>query len=158
MHITILALGSTGDILPYAALGHHLKSVGYEILFVTSENYESLISGHGIPFVGLPGDAQAILRSNGDTIFSLFRSFAELSQGLTQILDPEHPQLGSTDLIVNQLPIGLYGCDLAERLDVPMIQASVIPLTPTGSFPMMGWPAATSKIAAYNRLSYFDEP
>jgi UDP:flavonoid glycosyltransferase YjiC (YdhE family) len=154
LHITILALGSTGDILPYAALGHHLKSVGYDVLFVTSENFEGLISGLGINFLGIPGNAQAIVRSNSANIFSLFRSFAELSKGLTIILDPEHPEIGRTDLILNQLPIGLYGYDLAEKLDVPMIQASVIPLTPTRAFPMMGWPAVSSKIPGFNRLSF----
>ena len=144
MYITILALGSVGDILPYAALGHHLRCVGNEVLFVTSENFEGLISGFEINFLGIPGDAQAIVRSNGANIFSLFRSFADLSRGLTSLLDPQHPELRRTELILNQLPIGLYGYDLAEKLDVPMIQASVIPLTPTKAFPMMGWPASDS--------------
>ena len=153
LHITIIALGSTGDILPYATLGHHLRSVGYEVLFVTSENYRSLISGLKLSFLGVPGDAKSVIEASGANIFSLFRSFADLSRGLSAVLDPEHPEINHTDLILNQLPIGVYGYDLAERLGVPMIQAAVIPLTPTKSFPMVGWPAASSKNPTYNRLS-----
>jgi len=45
-----------------------------------------------------------------------------------------------TDIIVNQLPGRLYGYDLAQKLGVPMVMGAVMPLTPTGVFPMLGFP------------------
>jgi hypothetical protein len=33
MHITILALGSRGDVQPYAVLGSGLKSAGHQVRF-----------------------------------------------------------------------------------------------------------------------------
>lgn len=39
MHITILALGSTGDILPYAALGGGLLQAGHQIRFITFSDF-----------------------------------------------------------------------------------------------------------------------
>ena len=95
------ALGSTGDILPYAALGHHLKSAGYEVSFVSSENYRTLVSGLKLSFFGVPDDAKNVIEASGAKILSLFRSFADLSRGLTAILDPGHPELGHTNLILN---------------------------------------------------------
>ncbi len=76
----------------------------------------------------------------GANILSLLKSFADLSRGLTTILDPGHPELGHTNLILDQLPIGVYSYGPAEKLAVPMIRTAVIPLTPTKSFPMVGWP------------------
>jgi UDP:flavonoid glycosyltransferase YjiC (YdhE family) len=61
--------------------------------------------------------------------------------------------LGETDLIINQLPAGLYGFDLAEKYGVPMVLASVIPLARTNTFPLMGFP--TLPLPAYNRLTYY---
>ena len=37
MHITILALGSRGDVMPYVTLGKGLKAVGHQVRFVTFE-------------------------------------------------------------------------------------------------------------------------
>jgi sterol 3beta-glucosyltransferase len=70
------------------------------------------------------------------------------------ILDPSAAWLTESRAIVNQLPIGLYGFDLAERLAIPHIRVAVIPLTPTSEFPMMGWPAALSFLPGYNRFGY----
>jgi UDP:flavonoid glycosyltransferase YjiC (YdhE family) len=56
MHITILALGSRGDVIPYIALGKGLKAVGHRVRFVTFENFESLIAPQGLDFHPIRGD------------------------------------------------------------------------------------------------------
>ncbi|MEP6895845.1 MAG: glycosyltransferase, partial [Chloroflexota bacterium] len=67
--------------------------------------------------------------------------------------DLSAPQLGETDLIINQLPGGLYGFDLAEKYGVPMVLAAVIPLARTSAFPLMGFPKLS--IPGYNKATYF---
>jgi hypothetical protein len=42
-------------------------------------------------------------------------------------------------LIINHLLGGLYEYDLAEKHDVPMMLASVIPLSRTSKVPLMGF-------------------
>ncbi len=61
MHITILALGSHGDVLPFATLGKGLKTVGHQIRFVTFENFREMVVAHGLNFWPIQGDSQAIL-------------------------------------------------------------------------------------------------
>jgi UDP:flavonoid glycosyltransferase YjiC (YdhE family) len=56
-------------------------------------------------------------------------------------------------LIINQLPAGLYGFDLAEKYGVPMAQAAVIPLARTRAFPLMGVPKFP--LPGYNIATYF---
>ncbi|MFN2224019.1 MAG: glycosyltransferase, partial [Candidatus Promineifilaceae bacterium] len=154
MIITFLALGSTGDILPYATLARALQDAGYRPVFVTSEDYRPLLDRLGVPGRFIPGDAQAAIAEAGADARRLMLAFAELSRALPSILDPSAAWLKDSRAVVNQLPIGLYGFDLAQRLAIPHIQAAVIPLTPTADFPMMGWPAALSFLPGYNRWSF----
>jgi UDP:flavonoid glycosyltransferase YjiC (YdhE family) len=87
-------------------------------------------------------------------MLALTQTFGKLSRAITQESDWLHPIFKETDLVINQLPGGLYGYDLAEKYRVPMVLASVIPMTRTRAFPMMGWPSVLSTAPGYNRLTY----
>src|SRR5688500_2792000 len=136
MHITILALGSLGDIQPYATLGCALKAAGHQVRFITFERFNSLIAEHELDFHPVHGNARALVASGGADMLGLFRSFGSLAEGYAR--DLSVPYLGETDLIVNQLPLGLYGFDLAEKFGVSMVLAAVMPLARTQAFQVMG--------------------
>jgi sterol 3beta-glucosyltransferase len=151
MHITILALGSRGDIQPYATLGNGLKSAGHQVRFITFETFSSLVAENKLDFHPIQGDAQALVASGGANMLGLMRSFGSLAEGYA--CDLSAPQLGETDLIINQLPACLYGFDLAEKYSVPLVQAAVIPLARTKMFPLMGFPKLN--LPGYNRATYY---
>lgn len=140
--------------MPYAALGKGLRSAGHQVCFVTAENFEPMVTARGLDFLPVRGDAQALVQDAGADMLALVRSFSDLSKALTRDLDQLAPVLQETDVILNQLPGGLYGYDLAEKFDTPMILAAVIPLTRTTAFPMMGWPSRFAAVPGYNGLSY----
>lgn len=150
MHITILALGSHGDIQPYASLGNGLKSAGHQVRFITFENFASLVVENELDFHPIHGNAQALVANGGADMSGLVRSFGSLAEGYAR--DLSAPYLGGTDLIINQLPAGLYGFDLAEKYGVPMALASVIPLARTRMFPLMGFPNLA--LPGYNKATY----
>lgn len=151
MHITILALGSRGDVAPYAALGSGLKSAGNEVRFITFESFAPLVAEHRLDLHPVQGNAQALVTNGGAEMFGLIRSFGSLAEGYAR--DLSAPHLGETDLIINQLPAGLYGFDLAEKYRVPMVMASVIPLARTKMFPLMGFP--NLRLPGYNLATYY---
>lgn len=151
MHITILALGSRGDIQPYATLGKGLKSAGHQVRFITFESFASLVTENQLDFYPIEGNAQALVASGGTNMLGLMRSFGSLAEGYAR--DLSSPQLGDTDLIINQLPAGLYGFDLADKYGVPMVLASVIPLARTRIFPLMGFPHLP--LPGYNKVTYY---
>lgn len=151
MHITILALGSRGDVQPYATLGNGLKSAGHTIRFITFENFAHLVAENQLDFHPIHGNSQALVAQGGADMLALMRSFGSLAEGYAH--DLSAPYLGETDLIINQLPAGLYGYDLAEKFGVPMVQAAVIPLARTGAFPLMGFPKLP--VPGYNRATYY---
>jgi len=150
MHITILALGSRGDIQPYAVLGSGLKKKGHQVRFITLENFSDLIADCGLDFHSLPGDAQSLVASAGPNMTALIRSFGSLAKSYPA--DLSDPLLGETELIINQLPGGLFGYDLAEKYRLPMVLAAVIPLARTKTFPLMGFPSLPWE--SYNNWTY----
>jgi UDP:flavonoid glycosyltransferase YjiC (YdhE family) len=151
MHITILALGSRGDIQPYASLGNGLKTAGHQVRFITFENYASLIAANELDFHSIRGNAQALVAHAGANTLALIRSFSSLAKGYVSNLSSQN--LGETDLIINQLPVGLFGVDLAEKHGIPMVLASVIPLARTRAFPVMGFPRIP--LPGYNKATYY---
>ncbi|MFZ5881898.1 MAG: glycosyltransferase [Chloroflexota bacterium] len=150
MHITILALGSRGDVQPYATLGKGLKSAGHSVRFITFESFASLVAENELDFHPIQGNAQALVAQAGTDMLKLVRSFGSLAEEYTRALSA--PQLGKTDLIINQLPAGLYGYDLAEKYGIPLALASVIPLARTRAFPLMGFPRLPWP--GYNQATY----
>jgi UDP:flavonoid glycosyltransferase YjiC (YdhE family) len=151
MHITILALGSRGDIQPCATLGNGLKAAGHQVRFITFENFATLVAENGLDFHPIQGDAQALVANAGADMLALIRSFSSLAKDYAR--DLSAPYLSETDLIINQLPGGMYGFDLAEKFGVPMILAAVIPLARTQAFPFMGFPRLP--LPGYNKATYY---
>jgi UDP:flavonoid glycosyltransferase YjiC (YdhE family) len=57
MHITILALGSHGDVLPFTVLGQGLWDAGHEVRMVTFEGFRDMVERRGLELFPVSGDA-----------------------------------------------------------------------------------------------------
>lgn len=164
MHITILALGSYGDVLPLVTLGKGLKTAGHQVRVATFENFGPMVARHHLDFHPLRGDAQAILQAGsglalaeaGQNVlrmwWTVMQSFGVMAQSYAR--DLSAPGLRDTDLIINQLPGGLYGYDLAEKLERPMFLAAVMPLARTRAFPMLAFPPLLERGPSLSAFSY----
>jgi UDP:flavonoid glycosyltransferase YjiC (YdhE family) len=164
MKVTILALGSRGDIVPLVVLGGALLRAGHGVRLATFENFEGMVRAAGLDYWPVRGDSQSMLNAGAGLALSesghnvvrmwvsVMRSFGVMARSFAQ--DFVALAKEKTDLIINQLPIGLYGIDLAQKLDVPMITAAVIPMTPTRAFPMLAFPTRFGRSARYNLLTY----
>lgn len=148
---------------PYTALGAGLKRAGYAVRVATFENFKGMVERAGLDFHPVKGDSQALLTSVGGMnlgesgsnpirfMRALRQTFASLIEDYIAAFSAE--SLFDSDLIINQLPGSFFGYDLAEKLRIPHIAASVIPLTPTRAWPMVLLPAF-SLGGWYNRLTY----
>lgn len=164
MNITILALGSRGDVVPYLSLGKGLKARGHQVRIATFVNFESLVAHHQLDFYPIHGDIQKILtgvrglsmidagRNPARMTWSVPRVFSTMAEGFAQ--DLSTPVLQDSELIVNQLPGGMYGYSLSEQLGVPMVLAAVMPLTPSRYLPMLAFPSQPASIPGYNTLTH----
>ena len=161
----ILALGSRGDVVPYAALGRALQAAGHRVRLATFENFRDLVIAQGLDFRPIRGDAQALLAGAGglelgESGQNILKQFNGLRHSFGQLagsygVDAAAAAQGGVDLIINPLPGALYGVDLAEALGVPMVQAAVLPLAPTRAWPLLAFPARLGRLPGFNEFSYF---
>ena len=61
--ITVLAIGSTGDLYPYRALALGLQKAGHQVRVATNPNFEAFVRGLGLYFAAIAGDFHALLAS-----------------------------------------------------------------------------------------------
>ncbi len=144
MRITILALGSRGDVQPYVSLGKGLTGAGHHVRVATFETFRDMVIEQGLGFHPVTGDAQALLQiasqHNMTSTRNPFKVMKAVMRSYGSIVDDyvaafSSDALNDSDAILNQLPGGLFGVDLAEKLRIPYLTVSVIPLTPTHAFP-----------------------
>ncbi len=152
--ITILCLGSRGDVFPYLALGQRLAQSGIQVTAISFENFAPLVRQAGLEFLPVRGDAEALVQTAGANMFRLATSFSRAALVLQEDIARAEETIADSSLLLNQLPGGVFGGDLAERHGVPMVLLAVMPLVPTTAFPALGLPRAPRRLPGYNRLSY----
>jgi len=163
MKIALYALGSRGDIEPYIALGVGLARAGHDVRIVTHQNYGTMIKAHGLGFFSVRGDVQEAANSpemkalleKGNFIQITRHTSAMAAQAALQWAEDGLAGCQGVDLIVAGIG-GLFSAlALAEKLNVPLLQAYLIPFHPTAEFPGVLLPDAVGRLGgSFNRLSH----
>ncbi|MFO7322884.1 MAG: glycosyltransferase [Chloroflexota bacterium] len=159
MNITILTLGSRGDVQPYVALGVGLKAVGHNVTVCTGRNFESFITAHGLTYGFMDADflqlmqdpaTRKSLQGRGNPV-KLMREVFDL---LRRVLNDAWKAAQGSDAIIYH-PKALAGYHIAEKLRIPAFVSAPVPLlTPTASFPSPLVPARMQLGPAFNRFSH----
>lgn len=161
MRITILAGGSRGDVQPYVALGKGLQDAGHTICLLSTDDFQDLVTEHGLAFASTGGNAQETARElqalveQGKTL----KVFAQMKSA-TEKLAVQAAKRGlevceGSDLILGGLSGLFSGRALSEKLGIPLLLAYLVPLTPTHAFPSPLTPLPqTSLMRWLNKPSY----
>ncbi len=163
MQIAIIAMGSRGDVQPYLALGKGLKAAGHIVRLITHENFDKLVTSYGLEFCPVQGNVQEVMESpelrklleQGN-----FLAINKYTSKLVKDISIEWARDGlaacrGMDLIIAGVG-GLYlAISLAEKLNIPFLQAYIFPFTPTKAFPAILLPQSIGKLGGtVNRLSH----
>src|SRR5262245_10414580 len=65
MHITIIALGTRGDVQPAIALGKGLQAAGHSVRIAASQVFGEWIQSHHLEFGLVKTDIQAMMNGEG---------------------------------------------------------------------------------------------
>lgn len=161
-HLTIITIGSRGDVQPYVALGRGLQTAGFGVRLATHELFRDFVADHGLEFAPLAGDPQAMLdtpegqawlESDRNPV-QFLRYFIRLSRPrLRQNFADSVVACRGTDAIIYS-SLGVTGYHVAEMMGIPAIMTALQPYTPTTAFPAVG--AKTPPISAgwINYLSH----
>jgi sterol 3beta-glucosyltransferase len=161
MRITILTVGSRGDVQPYIALGRGLRAAGHQITLATHAAWEQHTRTAGLGWARLEGGfhrfqetevGQAWMAAGARPIPFLRTVYPQTVRLLReQLADAVAACAGAEALVFTHLAIA--GWHLAERLGLPCCGASLQPVTPTRCFPTpLLRPVFSSGLA--NRLSH----
>lgn len=159
--ITIIAPGSRGDVQPYVALGVGLKDAGHTVRILTAQDFHNLVTMYGLEFRDMGGNMQAVaqdmqgLLEQGNFLKILASMGKTAEQLVSQVSRSGMTACQDADLIIAG-PGGLFvGAALAEKLNIPFIQAFYFPFTPTREFPNALAPLPPLRLPApINRLSH----
>lgn len=163
MQIAIIALGTQGDVQPYVALGKGLKATGYSVRVVTHQNFQTLVESHGLEFCGVTGSVQEILETEEmrallekGNFFAVTRQTAKEAERAAVLWARESlDACAGADLLLAGVGGLFVALALAEKLKIPLLQAHLVPFTPTKTFPAVVLPAALPELGgSLNRVSH----
>src|SRR5215217_7513065 len=166
MRITIITIGSRGDVQPYIALGLGLKNAKHEVRLATSANFAAAIRRRGLDFFPIEGEPQAMLQSEtGQAILDagsnpfLFarRFFSMLASQMKQLLSDCWEACEGTEAMVFSLTGFYIGYHVAEKLKVPFYPAYLQPVHPSRYLSSVLFPEAPGWLplrGSYNLLTH----
>lgn len=144
MKITILAVGTRGDVQPYVALAKGLKAAGYGVRVGAPINFESFVTAHGLEYAPLRGDYYQLMDSpegqalkSGNPLRVMQHMKTTVYPLMRRLMDDSWPAVQGSDAIIFH-PKLMIGAQLAEKLNVPAIIAATLPMVATRAFPMPG--------------------
>lgn len=149
MRIVFPLAGTRGDIQPAIALGQGLQHAGHQVRLISFEDFRELVSAHGLDFSPIHLDMGALLERFARP--QLFDSGAMAARFLPEVIRAFRGmfvQMGDDFWEASQDADAIVGCPatawlayaIAEKLGVPYIATSVLPLAPTAAFPSIFWP------------------
>jgi sterol 3beta-glucosyltransferase len=164
MKITMLTIGTRGEVQPCIALGLGLQAAGHEISIATHAKFETFIRDAGLGFFLIQGNPQeflqseagrAILESGRDPV-RLYRIFARTMNELFQQIGADCWAASQSADVILYTVGGLYfGPSIAEKLNVPAIATYPYPtFQPTCAFPSMFSPIQRNLGKSLNRLTH----
>ncbi len=165
MRITIVTIGTRGDVQPYIALAQGLHGAGHQVTIATHVTFRAFVETHGIAFAPLAGDIRAILQEDAGRQLMAEANPLRAIRRLQRLAAPIIRQvtadiLAATrgcDLILGSTLGYLNAVTAAEVHRVPLILAALQPFTPTRAYPiplLTAWPTHLPFAGAIHRLSY----
>ena len=155
MRITMICIGSTGDVRPDIVLGRELKARGHEITICAFADFEPVILKEGFHFKPVNGDVKALMANlmNGSTGVSFLK---QVRDSLIDIIDPFLEDLeaacdGAEAIIGTYL--GQVFQSLAEVRHIPYIQTHYFPMDKNPETPITSAPGQHGG-KAWNLASY----
>ena len=166
MKLTIITIGSRGDIQPIISLGRGLLTAGYDVTIATHAQYQDFVTENGMGFFQIDGNPQEMLEGNtgqewleaGRNPLKMLSKMRELAMPLIRQLTMQTMEVAQSADVLLFTTLAFYGViNIREKLDIPSIGIHLQPIQPTGDFPVLMMPSLPDWFPfreQYNRLSY----
>jgi sterol 3beta-glucosyltransferase len=157
LHITMLTIGSRGDVQPYIALGKGLAAEGHTVRIATHNEFKDWIEKHGFEFREVAGDPAALMSimiEHGMFSMSFLKDAAsKFRDWINDLLRTSWEAAQGTDLLIES-PSAMAGLHIAEALRIPYFRAFTMPWTRTRAYPHAFIVPEQKMGGSYNYLTY----
>ena len=159
MRIVIIAPGSRGDVQPYIALGKGLQNAGHYIRLVSHSNFEGLVTSYGLEFWSFGNDVKDAVENSemreltekGNFLLLMAKMAKEAEREALHFAEGGLAAAQGMDVVLAGIGGLFIGTAIAEKLNIPLVQAYVFPFTPTKDFSSVLTPKLPSVL---NRVSH----
>jgi sterol 3beta-glucosyltransferase len=161
MNISIITLGSRGDIQPYIALGLGLKNNGFNVKIITNENFNDFVKSYNLVFHSLRGDVHALVNSeegknlleSGYSLKFITKFTKLMSSYFENFFDDMIEGAKDSDFIIFS-PLCFVAQEVAEYLGIKSMGANLQPFNRTKEFPSFMLPEKFNFIPGYNMFTH----
>ncbi len=142
MRITILAVGSRGDVQPYIALGLGLAKAGHRVRVASSPDFEPFVREHTLDYAPMGSDFRALMDSEAtrrvldksNPVQFLRDQGAAFRQAFERFAYDSSAACAGSDAIIFST-VAVPGFGVAEMMRVPCFWAPLTPMSRTREFP-----------------------
>ncbi len=131
MKVSILAIGSTGDVRPCVMLSKELIKRGHEVIIVTYDRFESFVKSVGADFAEFPGDIDEVMHIAANPNVGPFELMKKMRDYMGDLKDDiERVLLDSfegSDIVVYANSVSSMAVYIAERLKIPYVRLNYYP-------------------------------
>jgi sterol 3beta-glucosyltransferase len=163
MNVTILSLGSRGDVQPYIALALALQHNGFSPRLAAPVNFESFIRGYGVAYAPIQVDAEEALRSREGRAWLASGNTRAFIRQLNVLMERNKPAVrdgcweacqDADAIIATALTLG-EGLTLSEKLRRPFLGSLTCPiLPPSHAFPHLLVTTTNLRLGSLNHLTH----
>lgn len=157
LKITLLTIGSRGDVQPYIALGKGLLKEGHEVTIATHEEFKDWILKHGINFkeiAGNPAELMLLMVTHGSMSVGFLKEASTKFRGwIGELLESSWKACQGAELLIES-PSAMAGLHIAEALNIPYMRAFTMPWTRTKAYPHAFLVPDQNRGGSYNFLTH----
>ena len=142
MRITMICIGSTGDVRPYLVLGRELRRRGHEVSICAFANFASAVKAEGLGFKPVSGDVKTFMANlmNGANGVAFLK---QVRDTLREFIEPFLADLEAATEDAQAIVGTYFGQvfqSLAEMRHVPYVQTQYFPIDPNPQAPIASAP------------------
>ena len=139
MKLTLITIGSTGDVRPFILLGKELCSRGHQVTVAAFPQFRETVLSASLGFFPLDGDAgkmiNAIMKPDTNGLTYLPRLMNNLRSIIPGLLNSMIGSCKDAEAMICNFFGSVY-YSIAELHGIPCIQAGFFPMDPTGEIPI----------------------
>lgn len=163
MHLTIIAVGSQGDVQPYVALGVGLKAAGHHVQVATLSNFRPFVEHHGLGFAEAKGNPREWLETDtgmawletGPSMFGFYKGLKRFMEPVLESLLPSSFAACQSSDVILYSSLAFSGPHIAEKLGCLSFPVMLQPVYPTAEFPSVLVQGKRNTSRFFNQLSHF---